>query len=84
MNLSSKDEKQIWNKNRKPHLNLTLPGIGGVVLKDLDCHDVIGTLLPTLDHLAKCATPQELQYLILWCEWVQHLMLHQLETNLKC
>jgi hypothetical protein len=42
------------------HFDLPLPGIGWVVLQDLNGHDLIGAPFPTLDHLPKRPSAQEL------------------------
>ena len=35
-----------------------------MVLEYLDGHDLVGPLVPALDHLAECATAEELQYFV--------------------
>lgn len=59
-------------------LDLTLASVRRVVLEDLDCDDLVRTLLPTFHHLPKGAASEELQHLILIGHGVEHLMLHQL------
>ena len=34
-------------------LDLPLPGVAGVVLQDLDGHDLVGAFLPALGHLGE-------------------------------
>ena len=46
-------------------LDLALPGVGRVVLQDLDGHDLVGALLPTFGNLAEGASAKKLQHLIL-------------------
>ena len=60
-------------------LDLPLPRIAGVVLQDLDCHDLVGPLLPALCHLTEGAATKELEDLILVIEGgVEDLVLDQL------
>lgn len=42
------------------HFNLTLSGIGRVVLQNLDGHNLIGAPFPAFDHLPKRPSAQEL------------------------
>ena len=61
------------------NLNLSLSGITGMVLQDLDGHDLIGSFLPALGHLTKGAPAQELEDLILVVDGgVEDLVLDQL------
>lgn len=62
---------------------MTLPGVGGVILEDFDGDDVIGALLPALDHLAERAPPQELEHLVLSRQRVEHLVLDQLVVPVR-
>lgn len=55
-----------------------LSRIRGVVLEDLDGDNLVGALLPALDHLAEGAPSEELEHLILVGHGVEHLVLHQL------
>ena len=61
------------------NLNLSLSGITGMVLQDLDGHDLIGSFLPAFGHLTESAPAQELEDLILVVDGgVEDLVLHQL------
>lgn len=65
------------------HFNLPLSGIGWMVLENFDGHNFIGSLLPALRDLAKGASSEELQDLIVVIGRLQHLMLHQLVVPLR-
>ena len=56
-------------------LDLTLPRIGGVVLEDLDCDDLVRAALPALDDLPERPPPQKLQHLVTVRQRAQHFML---------
>ena len=61
------------------HLNLALSGVAGMVLQDLDGHDLVGSFLPALGDLTKGAPAQELEDLVLVVDGgVEDLMLDQL------
>ena len=47
------------------HFDLTLTSIRGMVLQDLDGHDLIGALFPAFGDLAERPTAKELQHFIL-------------------
>lgn len=46
------------------YLNLSLSGIAGMVLQDLDGDYLVSALLPALHHLPKCTAAEELQHLV--------------------
>ena len=49
------------NTNKQVYLT----SVGGVVLQDLDGHDLVGTLLPTLGDLPESSSSEKLKDLIL-------------------
>jgi len=58
--------------------DLTLARVGRVLLQDFDGHNVVGALLPALDHLAKRALAQKLQHFVLVVGRDEHFVLNQL------
>ena len=64
------------------HLDLALARIARMILEYLDGHDLVGALVPALDHLAEGAAAEELEHLVAVRHRVEDLVQHELVVAL--
>lgn len=65
------------------HFYLPLACIRRMVLENFNGHYLVGSLLPALGHLTKCASAEKLQHFVVVIRRLENFMLHQLVVALR-